>query len=90
MLRKRLAQIERIVIYIGCASLSLYRIFLSPLLGPRCRFWPSCSCYAAQALQQHGVWRGTWLTLKRLCRCHPWHPGGIDQVPNPFNIDNSK
>lgn len=81
MLRKRLAQIEHAVSKVGCAGIALYRIFLSPLLGPRCRFWPSCSSYALQALAKHGLWRGTWLTLKRLGRCHPWHPGGIDYVP---------
>jgi len=58
-----------------------YRYAISPLLGPSCRFHPSCSAYASQALEKHGVWRGAGLALKRLCRCHPWHPGGYDPVP---------
>ena len=58
-----------------------YQIFVSPLLGPRCRFYPSCSSYALEALAAHGAARGIWLTLRRLGRCHPWHPGGYDPVP---------
>lgn len=58
-----------------------YRYLISPVLGPHCRFYPTCSCYAQSALEQHGLWRGSWLALKRLGRCHPWHPGGIDPVP---------
>jgi len=60
-----------------------YRKLLSPLLGPRCRFFPSCSHYALRALEVHGPLRGSWLTLGRLLRCHPFHPGGIDTVPLP-------
>ncbi len=63
------------------AFIQLYRSFLSPFLGPHCRFYPSCSCYAQQALQQHGVVRGGWLAVKRISRCHPWHDGGVDPVP---------
>ncbi len=59
----------------------LYQLTLSPLLGPRCRFYPSCSEYALEALRLHGSRRGLWLALRRLCRCHPWHAGGIDPVP---------
>lgn len=59
----------------------LYQWGVSPLLGPRCRFFPSCSHYGIEALRQHGPWRGSWLTLRRLGRCHPWHPGGHDPVP---------
>jgi uncharacterized protein len=58
-----------------------YQIALSPWLGARCRFHPSCSNYALQALQTHGLWRGGRLALRRLARCHPWHPGGVDPVP---------
>jgi uncharacterized protein len=59
----------------------LYQRALSPLLGPRCRFYPSCSQYMHEALQIHGPWRGLWLGVKRIARCHPLHPGGIDPVP---------
>jgi len=65
------------------APLLLYRAVLSPLLGPRCRFYPSCSQYALEALEGHGPFRGLWLSLRRLLRCHPFHPGGVDAVPRP-------
>ena len=58
-----------------------YQLVLSPLLGPRCRFYPSCSAYAVEALRTHGALRGTWLAGRRLLRCHPWNPGGVDHVP---------
>ena len=59
----------------------LYQIAISPLLGPHCRFYPSCSQYAIDAISTHGVVRGTWLSLARIARCHPGHPGGVDLVP---------
>jgi putative membrane protein insertion efficiency factor len=58
-----------------------YRYLLSPWLGNNCRFYPSCSSYAEEAISEHGVVRGSWLTLKRLGKCHPWHDGGLDPVP---------
>ena len=58
-----------------------YQYFISPLLGPRCRFYPSCSEYAEEAIRQHGAWRGSWLAVKRISKCHPWHEGGADPVP---------
>jgi len=59
-----------------------YQLIISPWIGPRCRFYPSCSHYAHEAIAVHGAARGTWLTLRRLARCHPWHPGGLDPVPS--------
>jgi len=61
-----------------------YRVALSPLLGGHCRYWPSCSVYAEEALKLHGAARGTRLALRRLARCHPFHPGGLDPVPAPL------
>jgi putative membrane protein insertion efficiency factor len=58
-----------------------YRYGLSPFLGMHCRFHPSCSAYALEALERHGAGRGVWLVLTRIARCHPWHPGGHDPVP---------
>jgi putative membrane protein insertion efficiency factor len=58
-----------------------YQLLVSPMLGPTCRYYPSCSAYAVQALQVHGAVKGTWLAARRLLRCHPWSPGGVDHVP---------
>jgi uncharacterized protein len=63
------------------ALVAAYRYLLSPMLGRSCRFFPSCSEYATEALERHGALRGTWLTVRRVARCHPWHPGGYDPVP---------
>lgn len=61
-----------------------YQWAISPLLGPHCRFYPSCSQYAHEAIERHGVARGVWLAIRRVARCHPWHPGGVDPVPELF------
>jgi putative membrane protein insertion efficiency factor len=58
-----------------------YQLLLSPFFGNCCRFYPSCSEYACQAIEKHGVLKGAFLTLKRLIKCHPWHRGGLDEIP---------
>lgn len=63
------------------ALIDAYRAFLSPLLGSNCRFHPSCSAYAAQAIDELGVGRGGWLAVRRILRCHPYNAGGHDPVP---------
>jgi putative membrane protein insertion efficiency factor len=63
------------------ALIQAYRYAVSPMLGPTCRFYPSCSDYAQQAVARHGALQGVWLALKRVLRCNPWHCGGHDPVP---------
>jgi uncharacterized protein len=65
------------------AILAIYRAVISPLYGDVCRYYPSCSHYTMQAIQQHGVIRGIWLGSRRLARCHPWAEGGVDDIPTP-------
>ncbi len=59
-----------------------YQRFISPLKEKTCRFYPTCSQYSLEAYEKHGLLKGTWLTIRRIARCHPFHPGGIDRVPN--------
>ncbi len=63
------------------ALIKCYRVMLSGLLGPRCRFYPTCSQYAIDVIETHGVIRGAGLTVRRVCKCHPFHPGGFDPAP---------
>ncbi len=65
------------------APIRLYQLTLSPMLGNVCRFTPSCSCYAIEALEKHGPVRGLYLAARRIMRCNPWHEGGFDPVPEP-------
>ncbi len=63
------------------ALIRFYQVFISPLKAPSCRFYPSCSQYAREAIERHGAWRGGWLAVKRVARCHPFSSGGYDPVP---------
>lgn len=69
------------------APIRLYKAFLSPLLPPMCRFHPSCSVYAMGAITVHGPFKGLWLAARRLSRCHPFNPGGLDPVPPRDGVD---
>lgn len=64
----------------------LYKKLISPLLGPTCRFYPSCSVYGFTAISKHGPIKGTWLTARRVTKCHPFHPGGYDPVPGTERV----
>lgn len=73
--------LKRAPAQMAVAVIRAYQVAISPLLGPRCRFYPSCSHYAAEALQTFGFFRGSWLAVRRIAKCHPFHPGGYDPVP---------
>ena len=66
---------------LAIVPIQFYRYAISPLMARHCRFYPSCSCYAQEAIETHGFLRGSWLAVRRLGRCHPWNPGGYDPVP---------
>ena len=74
-------QVSTLVARLLILLLRGYQIYVSPAFPPVCRFYPTCSSYAVEALQVHGALRGSWLSLRRLLKCAPWHPGGIDKVP---------
>jgi len=76
---------HRLVEFLLVTLIRAYRFAISPLLGSHCRFYPSCSAYAMEAVQVHGPIRGCYLAVRRLLRCHPWHEGGVDPVPSKSN-----
>jgi hypothetical protein len=67
--------------YLLIVPIYLYRLFISPMLGNCCRFYPTCSEYSIEALKKHGLFKGLYLSIKRIAKCHPWHEGGIDPIP---------
>jgi uncharacterized protein len=75
---------QRLVLFL----IRAYQLVISPIIGPRCRFLPTCSDYAAEAVRLHGIVRGLFMAVRRVLRCHPLHPGGLDPVPRPRNQDD--
>ncbi|MFN8321489.1 MAG: membrane protein insertion efficiency factor YidD [Chitinophagales bacterium] len=73
--------ISRVISFILILIINFYRTVISPILPPRCRYNPTCSEYAVQAIKKHGSFKGSWLSLKRIARCHPWGGHGYDPVP---------
>ncbi|GEL76281.1 membrane protein insertion efficiency factor YidD [Tenuibacillus multivorans] len=74
--------------YIFIYLIKFYQKFISPLTGPTCRFQPTCSAYGLEALQRFGLFKGLYLTVKRVLKCHPFHPGGFDPVPEKKKSKN--
>lgn len=77
-------KINKFFYYLFDKIIGIYQLFISPLIPARCRYYPTCSAYGRQALAWHGAWRGSKLTFKRVCRCHPWGGHGVDFVPVPL------
>ena len=87
MVRGSAVRLGALVKYVLIGLLKAYRLLISPLYGQVCRYYPSCSSYALQAVQHHGAVRGSWLAVRRLARCHPWAAGGYDPVPGTERVD---
>jgi len=75
------SRVQRLLAAPLIGAIVLYQRLVSPMLPPMCRYYPSCSAYAVTALRRFGPVKGTWLAVRRLVRCHPWTPGGVDHVP---------
>ncbi|RUO76415.1 membrane protein insertion efficiency factor YidD [Pseudidiomarina taiwanensis] len=84
-----MANIKQALRAIPIGLIRLYQLIISPLIGPRCRFSPTCSQYAIEAIRKHGIIRGIWLASKRIVKCHPGHPGGYDPVPGTEPISDN-
>ena len=82
---KAVKTLRSIVVFIPILLIKIYQKLLSPFIGQNCRFHPTCSEYAIDAINEHGVLIGSWLSIKRILKCHPLHPGGIDPVPPNTN-----
>jgi putative membrane protein insertion efficiency factor len=80
---RKLPSLRTVVASPVVALIKVYQLVLSPMRPPTCRFYPSCSAYALTAIERFGLTRGSWLAVRRLLRCHPWNPGGVDHVPHP-------
>ena len=78
---KALVIVRQLLLTMLVGLVRAYQLAISPFLPSNCRFYPSCSHYSVQALQEYGPLKGSWLSLTRISRCHPWHPGGVDPVP---------
>ncbi len=74
--------LRRVAVLVLSAPVHFYRYAISPMMPPRCRFLPTCSEYTLEALRRHGPLAGGWMATRRICRCHPFNPGGIDPVPD--------
>jgi uncharacterized protein len=81
MIRQLPTRLHNYLKWSAIKLIHLYRYLLSPWIGNQCRFYPSCSHYSEEAINLHGFFVGSYLTLRRLLKCHPWHPGGLDPVP---------
>jgi len=81
---------RNIIVYLFTQIINLYQKLISPFLGSRCRFYPNCSEYAKIALREHGIIKGSYLAIRRILRCHPLNPGGIDYVPEKKSKYESK
>lgn len=84
MLKPLITRVNQALVWLAVKLLHGYRYVLSPWVGNQCRFYPSCSRYSEEALLKHGFLFGSYLTLRRLLKCHPWHQGGLDPVPEPL------
>jgi uncharacterized protein len=78
--------VSAVLRFVLLALIRAYQLALSPMVGPACRFEPTCSRYAAEAIERHGAWRGGLLAMRRLMRCHPFRPGGYDPVPTETRV----